>query len=151
MQSILYQKCYFTTHLKGQIVLKGFFDILNSPKKWTKNPTLTLKEAGGTLWEEDFERRTLRGGLWEEDFVRMTWWGLGEEHLRRKTLLEKLYKKDFTGMTLMKKLYLKDFVEGLNLSFNILYIMRTYKIGNELCNSGFGEEEMDLIEKRLFP
>ena len=33
----------------------------------------------------------------------------------------------------------------------MLYIMRTCKIGNELCNSGFGEEEMDLIEKRLFP
>ena len=35
--------------------------------------------------------------------------------------------------------------------FNILYIMRTYKIGNELCSSGFGKEEMDLIEKRLIP
>ena len=63
------------------------------------------------------------------------------DDLARKTFLEKLYKKDF---------YWKDFVRRAR-PFNILYIMRTYKIGNGLCSSGFGEEEMDLIEKRLFP
>ena len=67
-----------------------------------------------------------------------------------------LYKKAFTGKPLLERLYWKYFNTMERLcrrakQFNIFYIMRTHKIGNELCNSGFGKEEMDLIDKRLFP
>ena len=63
----------------------------------------------------------------------------------RNTWRGRLYWKKFRRNTLLERLCRKA------KPFNILYIMRTYKIGNELCSSGFGEEEMDLIEKRLFP